>query len=169
MNAVYAVADACKTLDEARALPDATFVEAYVKLVKMMTLQYPYVKIVVLIHDTLTPDVEEAMLHIARHYASHCRAVDLYQVNGFNDLGWNFEYLDKGFQPNMPKHDFDWSKKITTGDLRKNCSDHYSAVAMKFIAEKIYNEVGSWLEESAVYNENGSGSISDFENVNGNW
>jgi hypothetical protein len=113
--------------------------------------------------------VEEAMLHIARHYASHCRAVDLYQVNGFNDLGWNFEYLDKGFQPNMPKHDFDWSKKITTGDLRKNCSDHYSAVAMKFIAEKIYNEVGSWLEESAVYNENGSGSISDFENVNGNW
>lgn len=169
MNAVYAVADACKTLDEARALPDATFVEAYVKLVKMMTLQYPYVKIVVLIHDTLTPDVEEAMLHIARHYASHCRAVDLYQVNGFNDLGWNFEYLDKGFQPNMPKHDFDWSKKITTGDLRQNCSDHYSAVAMKFIAEKIYNEVGSWLEESAVYNENGSGSISDFENVNGNW
>ena len=143
--------------------------EAYVKLVKMMTLQYPYVKIVVLIHDTLTPDVEEAMLHIARHYASHCRAVDLYQVNGFNDLGWNFEYLDKGFQPNMPKHDFDWSAKITTGDLRKNCSDHYSAVAMKFIAEKIYNEVGSWLEESAVYNENGSGSISDFENVNGNW
>ena len=31
----------------------------------MMTLQYPHVKIVVLIHDTLTPDVEEALLHIA--------------------------------------------------------------------------------------------------------
>ena len=169
MEAVYAVADACKTLDEAKALPDASFVEAYVKLVKMMTLQYPHVKIVVLIHDTLTPDVEEALIHIANHYSKHCRYVDLYAVNGFNDFGWDFEYLFKGYQPNMPKHDLNWDNIYTTGDLRRNCSDHYSAQAMKFIAEKIYNELGTWLESSASYNESGDGSISNFDNINGKW
>ena len=167
MNAAYAVADAASTLDEAKALPDATFVEAYIKLVRMMTLQYPHVKIVVLIHDTLTPDVEESLLHIAGHY-SNCRAVDLYAVNGFNDLGWNFEYLSQGYQPNMPKHDFDWSNINTSGDLRRNCSDHYSAQAMRFIAEKIYKELGSWLEDYS-YNESGNGSISNFDNNNGAW
>ena len=168
MNAAYAVADACKTLDEAKALPDDTFIEAYLKLIRMATLQYPHVKIVVLIHDTLTPDVEESLLHIADHY-DNCRAVDLYAVNGFNDLGWNFEYLSLGYQPNMPKHDFNWSNITTTGDLRKNCSDHYSAKAMRFIANKIYNEIGSWLESSASYNEDGNGSINDFDNYNGAW
>lgn len=167
MNAAYAVADAATTLDEAKALPDATFIEAYLKLIRMMSLQYPHVKIVVLIHDTLTPDVEESLLHIADHY-DNCRAVDLYAVNGFNDLGWNFEYLDKGYQPNMPKHDFDWSN-IKTDDKRKNCSDHYSAVAMRFIANKIYDELGTWLESSASYNEDGNGSINDFNNINGAW
>ncbi len=167
MNAAYAVADAAKTLDEAKALPDATFIEAYLKLIRMMTLQYPHVKIVVLIHDTLTPDVEESLLHIADHY-SNCRAVDLYAVNGFNDLGWNFEYLQKGYQPNMPKHDFDWSNIYTSGELRRNSSDHYSAQAMRFIAEKIYNELGTWLEDYS-YNESGNGSISNFDNNNGAW
>ena len=167
MNAAYAVADAAKTLDEAKALPDATFIEAYLKLIRMMTLQYPYVKIIVLIHDTLTPDVEESLLHIADHY-DNCRAVDLYAVNGFNDLGWNFEYLDLGYQPNMPKHDFDWTN-IKTDDKRKNCSDHYSAKAMRFIANKIYDELGTWLESSATYNESDSGSINDFDNINGAW
>ena len=169
MNAVYAVADACKTLDEAKQLPDETFVEAYVKLVRMISLQYPYVKIIIIIHDTLTPDVEEVLLHIADHYKANCRAVDLYAVNGFNDFGWNFEYLKLGYQPNMPKHDLDWSKVVLTGDLRQNCSDHYSAVAMKFIAEKIYKETGAWLESSASYNESGDGSINNFDNINGAW
>lgn len=167
MNAAYAVADAANTYEEAKALPDATFIEAYLKLIRMMSTQYPHVKIIVLIHDTLTPDVEESLLHIADHY-DNCRAVDLYAVNGFNDLGWNFEYLDLGYQPNMPKHDFDWSN-IKTDDKRKNCSDHYSAVAMRFIANKIYDELGEWLEASASYNEDGGGSISNFDNINGNW
>ena len=168
MNAVYAVADACKTLDDAKKLPDGTFIEAYVKLVKMIILQYPHVKIIVLIHDTLTPDVEESLLHIADHYKAHCRAVDLYAVNGFNDFGWDFEYLKKGYQPNMPKHDLDWSTIVTTGDLRQNSSDHYSAKAMRFIAEKIYNETGAWLEEAA-WNDSAAGSISDYDNINGAW
>ena len=69
----------------------------------------------------------------------------------------------------MPKHDLDWSKIVTTGDLRQNSSDHYSAQAMKFIAEKIYKEIGSWLESSASYNESDNGSITDFDNINGAW
>ena len=169
MNAVYAVADACKTLAEAKRLPDGTFIEAYVKLVRMISLQYPHAKIVVLIHDTLTPDVEESLLHIADHYKANCRAVDLYAVNGFNDFGWNFEYLEKGYQPNMPKHDLDWSSIVKTGDLRVNCSDHYSAKAMRFIAEKIYNEIGAWLEEGVAWSDSSAGSISDYDNINGAW
>ena len=68
----------------------------------------------------------------------------------------------------MPKHDFDWSSITTSGDLRQNCSDHYSAKAMRFIAEKIYNELGSWLEDYS-YNESGSGSIGNYDNINGAW
>ena len=167
MNAAYAVADACTTLAQAKALPDATFIEAYLKLVRMITLQYPHCKIVVLIHDTLTPDVEESLIHIANHY-ENCRYVDLYAVNGFNDLGWNFEYLDKGYQPNMPKHDFDWSD-IKTDDKRKNCSDHYADKAMKFIANKIYTELGTWLESSSTYADEAGGFINNFDNANGAW
>ena len=69
----------------------------------------------------------------------------------------------------MPKHDFNWNNVVKTGDLRQNCSDHYSAVAMKFIANKIYNELGSWLESSADYNESNGGSINNFDNINGQW
>lgn len=167
MNAAYAVADACTTLAQAKALPDATFIEAYLKLVRMITLQYPHCKIVVLIHDTLTPDVEESLIHIANHY-ENCRYVDLYAVNGFNDLGWNFEYLDKGYQPNMPKHDFDW-ENIKTDDKRKNCNDHYADKAMKFIANKIYTELGTWLESSSTYADEAGGFINNFDNANGAW
>ena len=35
---------------------------------------------------------------------------------------------------------------------------------MRFIAEKIYNEIGAWLEEAA-WNDSASGSISDFDKV----
>jgi hypothetical protein len=39
---------------------------------------------------------------------------------------------------------------------------------MRFIAEKIYNELGTWLEDYS-YNESGNGSISNFDNNNGAW
>lgn len=160
---VFAKADACRTMEEAMALPDGTFFEAYVKMVTMMIIQYPDVKIVVLIHDTLSSGMEQAMIKISDHYRNHCRYVDLYAVNGFNDLGFNGEYLAKGYQPNIPKHDFDWTIKTITGH-----GDHYSAQGMLFIANKIYTELGSWLE-SGKWSDSSAGNISDFNNVNGRW
>jgi len=165
MNSVYSVADKCTTLDQAKSLPATCFVEAYVKLVKMMMLQYPNVKIVVIIHDTIDEGIEKTMIHIANHYSSQCRYVDLYAVNGHNDLGWNQEYLAKGYQPNMPKHDFDWS--YTDISSYKTHGDHYSAKAMNFIANKIYTELGSWLEGD--WEEDPDSGVSDYNNINGNW
>lgn len=52
--------------------------------------------------------------------------VDLYAVNGYND------------QTYMPKHDYN-------PETGKGC--HPGSAAMKFIAEKIYTELGDWLEE----------------------
>jgi hypothetical protein len=69
----------------------------------------------------------------------------------------------------MPKHDLDWSSIVKTGDLRVNCSDHYSAKAMRFIAEKIYTEIGAWLEEGVAWSDSSAGSISDYDNINGAW
>ena len=76
------------------------------------------------IGDYLSTGIERSTLAIARHYGARC--VDLYAVNGFND------------QTYMPKHDYN----PATG---KGC--HPSSEAMKFIADKIYAELGSWLEE----------------------
>ena len=81
-------------------------------------------KIVCIIGDYLSTGIERSTLAIARHYGARC--VDLYAVNGFND------------QTYMPKHDYN----PATG---KGC--HPSSEAMKFIADKIYAELGSWLEE----------------------
>ena len=40
---------------------------------------------------------------------------------------------------------------------------------MRFIANKIYDELGPWLESSASYNESDNGSIGNFDNINGQW
>ena len=78
-------------------------------------------KIVCIIGDYLSEGVEQCILGIAEHYGA--KTVNLLRVNGFND------------QTYMPKHDFNG----TSG-----C--HPNAQAMEFIADKIYKELGSWLE-----------------------
>lgn len=118
---VFATADAVTGYEEAAGLPDTDFLSAYVKLVKMLQEQYPEVKIVCIIGDYLSEGIEQTILRIAQHYGA--KAVDLLQVNGFND------------QVYMPKHDYNGSG---------GC--HPNAKAMEFIADKIYTELGSWLE-----------------------
>ena len=81
--------------------------------------------------------MEQSILKIAGHYGAKC--VDLLQVNGFND------------QTYMPKHDFNGSS---------GC--HPGVQAMSFIANKIYTELGGWLE-SGSFNKTAE---SDFEQFN---
>lgn len=122
LNSIYAVADAAKTRTEVNALPDGSFCEAYVKLLCQIRERYPSCKVVCIIGDYLSTAFEESMLKMAEHYGA--KTVDLLAVNGFND------------QKYMPKHDFNG----TSG-----C--HPGSQAMAFIAEKIYTELGAWLEE----------------------
>ena len=118
---VFSKADAAKNYDEAAALNDTDFCSAYVKLIKLLQEQYPEVKIVCIIGDYLSEGVEKSTIAIAEHYGA--KVVDLLKVNGYND------------QVYMPKHDYNG----TSG-----C--HPDARAMEFIADKIYTELGSWLE-----------------------
>lgn len=121
LDEVFAAGDAAKTLEQAKALDASDFCSAYVKLVRMLQTQYPGVKIVCIIGDYITVGIEQSTLAIAEHYGARC--VNLLAVNGFND------------QTYMPKHDYNGG----TG-----C--HPGVEAMHFIADKIYDELGSWLE-----------------------
>ncbi len=123
-NAMYNTADAAKTRAQVEALNDTTFCEAYIKLICLMKERNPNVKIVCIIGDYVSVGIQKSILKIAEHYGA--KSVDLFAVNGFND------------QTYMPKHDYNPS----TGS---GC--HPSSKAMEFIANKIYSELGTWLEE----------------------
>ena len=121
LDGVFAKGDAAVTREEVEALPAADFCSAYVKLLRLLKERYPDVKIVCIIGDYITEGIEQSILRIAAHYGA--RTVNLLRVNGFND------------QVYMPKHDYDG----TSG-----C--HPGVQAMHFIADKIYDELGPWLE-----------------------
>ena len=106
----------------------------------MIKERYPQCKVVCIIGDCLSQSIEQSILDIAGHYAA--KTVNLFRVNGFNDLGGYSPTTlsNKGTQPNMPKHDYNVNDA-------NNGGFHPDATGMKFIAEKIYNELGTWLEE----------------------
>lgn len=124
LDDVFARGDAATLYSQAETLPADDFSSAYVKLIRLLQLKYPGVKIVCIIGDYITEGIEGSILEIASHYGA--RTVNLLRVNGFND------------QTYMPKHDYNG----TSG-----C--HPGVQAMSFIADKIYSELGSWLEPSA--------------------
>lgn len=122
---LFAAADAATTRAEIEALNDTTFCEAYIKLVKLINERNPKVKIVCVIGDYLGVGVQQATHKIAEHY-HNAKCVDLRAVNGFND------------QTYMPKLYY-------SADNTGQC--HPNQQAMAFIADKIYKELGLWLEE----------------------
>lgn len=140
MKAMYDVADAATTRQQIEALPDGTFCEAYIKLLCLIKERYPRCKVVCIIGDYLSQSIEQSTLDIADHYGAKC--VNLFRVNGFNDLGGYSPSTLTGLgkpQPNMPKHDHT--------DLNSAGGCHPGSECMKFMAEKIYKELGAWLEE----------------------
>jgi hypothetical protein len=120
---IFAPADAATTREDVEALVSSDFCSAYVKLISLIQQQYPDAKIVCIIGDAVSVGMQKAIMAIANHYGA--KYVDLLSVNGFND------------QTYMPKHDFDGTKEIC----------HPNAKAMRFIANKIYEDCGAWLEE----------------------
>ena len=126
IKALCQTADAATTRADIEKLNDTTFCEAYIKLIKLILERRPDTKIVCIVGDYVGVGVQEAIYKIAANYSDNARVVDLLAVNGFND------------QVYMPKHDYDPS----TG---KGC--HPGSKAMVFMANKIYDELGAWLEE----------------------
>jgi len=128
LNSVFATTDAATTLAEAEALSDLTYFEAYIKLVKMMVLQYPQVRIVLIIGEHFSVGMKETIEAIAAHYPSNCRTVDFLSVNGLDGITIN------------P----DWCPIAKCLDGGKNL--HPNEAGMKVVADKIYRELGPWLE-----------------------
>ena len=122
----FAAAAAAKTRAEVEALNDTTFCEAYIKLIELILERRPDTKIVCIVGDYTGVGVQQSIHKIAAHYGDNARVVDLLAVNGFND------------QTYMPKHDYN----PETGG---GC--HPGSKAMVFMANKIYDELGAWLEE----------------------
>lgn len=140
MDAMYAVADAATTRTQVEALPDGTFCEAYIKLLCLIRERYPQCKVVCIIGDYLSQSIEQSVIDIAGHYGA--KTVNLFRVNGFNDLGGYSPGTLTGLgkpQPNMPKHDHT--------DLNSAGGCHPGSECMRFMADKIYKELGSWLEQ----------------------
>lgn len=119
-------ADRATTRAEIEALNDTTFCEAYIKLIKLVLERRADTKIVCIVGDYTGVGVQQSIHKIAAHYSDNVKVVDLLAVNGFND------------QTYMPKHDYN-------PETGKGC--HPSAKAMEFMAKKIYEELGAWLEE----------------------
>ena len=120
MAPVYQAADACTTLQQAKELDNNTFVSAYVKLIRMMQLQYPSVKIVCIIGDHAGSKdhhaIQQSILDIAGHYG--CRVVDFPEISGWQ----------------------------TTGPPLSKCGgSHPDAAGMDFMASEIYKAVGNWI------------------------
>lgn len=126
LQPLFAAADAAKTRAEVEALNDTTFCEAYIKLIKLILERNPETKIVCLIGDYLGVGVQQATHKMAAHFPNNCKCVDLRAVNGFND------------QTYMPKLYY-------APDNTGQC--HPNQKAMAYIGEKIYKELGDWLEE----------------------
>ncbi|MBQ7856273.1 MAG: hypothetical protein IJ348_04065 [Alistipes sp.] len=123
-KAMYDTAAAATTRAEIEALDDTTFCTAYIKLIRLIQERNPKVKIVCIIGDCVSVGIQQSIHKIATHYGARC--VDLLAVNGYND------------QTYMPKHDYNPSTS-------SGC--HPGSKAMEFIANKIYTELGAWLEE----------------------
>jgi lysophospholipase L1-like esterase len=124
MKTLFDAADKAKNRAEIEALDDTNFCSAYIKLICLIKERNPKVKIVCIIGDYVGVGVQQATHKMAAHYGA--KVVDLLAVKGFND------------QTYMPKLDYNPS----TGS---GC--HPSSKAMEFIANKIYSELGTWLEE----------------------
>ena len=120
---LFETADAATTREQIEALDNTTFCTAYIKLIRLIMQQYPDCKIVCIIGDCVYDNIEASTLLIAEHYGAKC--VNLLRVNGYND------------QVYMPKHDYD-------GPGSNGC--HPGVKAMHFIADKIYDELGPWME-----------------------
>ena len=116
-NSVFAQADAATTITASEGLPYNTFLSAYVKLMQMIKVRYPSVKVVCIIGDCISAGMQKTIQKVADHYGA--RTVDFLAVNGYMDT----EYMTK------------------------YSGVHPDANGMAFMAEKIYSELGAWLEE----------------------
>ena len=142
---------AAKTYADAKSLKDDSFSESYVKLIRLAQTKYPGVKIVCIVSDSIFDGFASTASYVATELG--CKTVDLYRIDGVKTYKNNLL---------MPK--------VDATDLSKNGNGcHPDPRGMDFVANKIYTELGSWLESAAYSDEDNSASNGDFEVGNGQW
>ena len=120
LEQILATADAATTVADADALDGTTFCSAYARLIQMVRVRHPHAKIVCIIGDYLNYGQGDAIKKIVAHHDDdYVRAVDI--------LG------EFGFKANSV--------------ITKYDAPHPDALGMKRIADFIYANVGSWLDE----------------------
>lgn len=117
-KAVFDATDAAQTLEQVEALRDScSFTHAYVKLIAKVHCLYPNARVVMIIGDQLTKRAQQVLLEIAAHYGEK---YGYKCVNFFGD-GDNIEKI-----------------------LPNNA--HPSAAGHTYMANKIYTEVGDYID-----------------------
>ena len=117
LSSIYAKADAVVSAEEALALPDGTFCETFAKIVNMLLQYYPGVKMVFIIPDGYSASMQASSVKMAEHYGM--KVIDLLDVDGFRA------------NLHLPTMD----------------GVHYTPEGMDFVARKINEEIGSWLNQ----------------------
>ncbi|MBQ7856394.1 MAG: hypothetical protein IJ348_04700, partial [Alistipes sp.] len=112
-----ATADKATTRAEIEVLGDGTYCEAYIKLVRLVQERNPDVKIICIIGDHVSAGIQTTVHAVAKHYGA--KVVDLLALRGYGN----------------------------TIDIPKVATSHPNPTGMEFIANKIYTELGAWLEE----------------------
>ncbi|MBE6251167.1 MAG: hypothetical protein E7111_05875 [Bacteroidales bacterium] len=118
-QSVFDAADAATTWEEAVALEDLYFIPAYVKLITMIHIRYPEAKVVFIIGDYVTKRCWQAMVKILDYYGDKYgyRYVDLYDMTDAEKA--RLTYVSK---------------------------PHPDDGGFTFMADKIYAEVGDYIE-----------------------
>ena len=117
ISSYIATADKAKTRAEIEALNDKTYCEAYIKLIRLVKERNPQVKIICIVGDHVRGGIQTTVHAIAKHYGA--KVVDLYALRGYGN----------------------------TIDIPKVSTSHPNPTGMAFIANKMYVELGNWLEE----------------------
>lgn len=120
----FASADAATSLTTVAALPDDSFVQAYIKLLQLAKISCkPGLKMILCIGDALNETCEKSIQKIAVHYGA--AVVDFYDING------NYKNpLNSSYNP-----------------IPKGSSCHPNAAGMTFMANYMWEKTSSFLSQ----------------------
>lgn len=119
LNKVYAAAEAADTWDEILALEDRSYIHSYVKLLNIIHFKHPKAKVVMIIPDGVTKRCWQVTVKIAEHYG---------QVYGYKYVNFYVE------------------GQTSNSNITKASGVHPDANGFTYMANEIYNQVGTYID-----------------------